>query len=146
MKATRNSRRSAKRLRRSMSPPEALLWKFLQGSPGGVRFRRQYAIGPYVADFYGSSAKLVIEIDGQVHNFQSQVEHDLRRDEAIKELGVQVCRIAAADVMKNATSVASAIVETCLASGPLHHPSDGPPPHRFATGRNTRDDGLGSPG
>ena len=129
MKATRNSMRSAKRLRRSMSPPEALLWQFLRRSPAGIKFRRQYAIGPYVADFYCPSTRLVIEIDGQIHNFQSQAEHDLRRDEAIKEFGVQVHRIAAADVMRNAASVAGAIFETCLARR-LHHPAlpDGPPP------------------
>ena len=118
-----------------MSPPEAILWQFLRRSPAGIKFRRQYAIGPYVGDFYCLSAKLVIEIDGQIHNFEPQAEHDLRRDEVIKEFGVQVHRIAAADVMKNAASVAGAIVETCLAR-PLHHSlsASGPPPHPRAAG------------
>lgn len=131
MRATRNSMRSAKRLRRQLTPPEALLWKLLQGSPCGLRFRRQYAIGPYVADFYCAKAKLVIEIDGQIHNLQPQAEHDLRRDDAIREFGVQVYRIAASDVMRDSQSVAGAIIDTCLGGRPLHHspPASGPPPH-----------------
>ena len=115
MKANRNSMRSAKRLRRSMSPPEALLWQFLRRSPAGVKFRRQYAIGPYVADFYCPSAKLVIEIDGEVHNFGRQARHDLLRDELIASFGVRIERIAAREVMNDATAVAASIVETCLA-------------------------------
>ena len=137
MRATQNSMRSARRLRRSMSPPEALLWQLLRRSPAGVKFRRQYAIGPYVADFYCPAAKLVVEIDGQVHNFERQADHDARRDELIASYGVRVERIAAADVMRDAAAVASAIVDTCLA-GPLHHSAlpSGPPPHCSATGRS----------
>lgn len=116
MRATGNSMRLAKRLRRSMSPPEALLWQFLRRSPAGIKFRRQYAIGPYVADFYCPNARLVIEIDGQVHNFERQATHDLERDRLINKLGVRIERIAAADVMRDATAVAEANVDTCLAA------------------------------
>ena len=137
MKATGNSMRSAKRLRRTMSPPEALLWQFLRRSPAGIKFRRQYAIGPYVADFYCPSAKQVIEIDGAIHDFESQAEHDAQRDELIGKFGVRIYRIAASDVMRDAASVASAIVDSCSA-GPLHHSAapSGSLPHRFATGRS----------
>ena len=121
MRATQNSMRSARRLRRSMSPPEVLLWQILRRSPAGIKFRRQYAIGPYVADFYCPSARLAIEIDGSIHNFEQQAEHDVRRDELIGKFGVRVSRIAASDVLRDAASVASAIVDLCSA-GPLHHP------------------------
>lgn len=125
MKATQNSMRSAKRLRRRMSPPEALLWQLLRRSPAGIRFRRQYAIGPYVADFYCPSAKVVIEVDGGIHNFEPQANHDLRRDEAIKKFGLQVHRIAASAVMKDATAMANAILEICAAARPLRETSSG---------------------
>jgi very-short-patch-repair endonuclease len=130
--------KAARRLRRQMTSPEALLWQLLRRSPSGIKFRRQYAIGPYVADFYCPSAKLVIEIDGQIHNFQPQARRDLLRDDAVREFGVRVYRIAASDVMRDASSVASAIIEACLGAGPLHHPAapDGPPPHGFAAGRS----------
>ena len=80
MKATANAMKASKRLRRNMTPPEALLWQLLRRSPAGIRFRRQYAIGPYVADFYCPAVKLVIEIDGQVHGVERQAQHDARRD------------------------------------------------------------------
>jgi very-short-patch-repair endonuclease len=130
--------RNARRLRRQLTPPEALLWKLLQGAPAGVKFRRQYAIGPYVADFYCPAAKLIIEVDGQVHNEEEQAAHDAKRDELIVSFGVRIERVSASEVMRDARAVASAIVDTCLAARPLHHsPSaNGPPPHGFAAGRS----------
>ena len=119
-----------------MTPPEAMLWQLLRRSPASVRFRRQYAIGPYVADFYCPAAKLVIEIDGQVHGIDHQARHDTRRDELIRSFGVQVLRVPASEVMRDAYSVAQSIIEAC--TGPLHHSptASGPPPHRFAAGRS----------
>ena len=114
MKATASSMRTSKRLRRRMTPPEALLWQLLRRSPAGIRFRRQYAIGPYVADFYCPSAKLVIEIDGAIHDFEPQADHDARRDELIRSYRVRIVRIPAADVMRSATSVAATIIDTCM--------------------------------
>ena len=136
MKATRNSMKASNRLRRKLTPPEALLWKLLQGSPAGVKFRRQYAIGPYVADFYCPSAKLVIEIDGQIHNFEGRADRDVLRDEVIRGFGVRVERIAAGEVMRNATAVAQSIIELCLAGPGPSTAFGGPPPHSFGTGRS----------
>ena len=111
MRATRGSMQSAKRQRRKMSPPEMKLWALLRRSPGGVSFRRQHPIGPYVADFYCPAAKLVIEIDGHIHDFM--VEHDGRRDEYMRSLGLNIVRIAAVEVMADALSVARGLVELC---------------------------------
>ena len=66
MRATRKSMRNAKQQRRNMSLPEVKLWALLRRSPGGVGFRRQHPVGPYVADCYCHAAKLVIEIDGLI--------------------------------------------------------------------------------
>ena len=111
MRATRQSMQNAKRQRRNMSPPEVKLWALLRRSPGGVSFRRQHPIGPYVADFYCAAVKLVIELDGQIHNFT--VEHDEARDQYIRGLGLGVVRIPAADVMADAASVADGLVRLC---------------------------------
>ena len=125
MKATANSMRASRRLRRTMTKPEAVLWRLLRGSPNGIRFRRQYAIGPYVADFYCPAARLVIEIDGQIHDFAEQARLDVTRDETIAAFGVRVQRIAARDVLADAPGIAAALVELCR---PLHQPAAGPPP------------------
>ena len=117
MKATANAMRSAKALRRSMSKPEAILWRLLRGSPGGVRFRRQHPLGPYVADFYCPAAKLVIEVDGQVHEHGDRPELDEVRDAYIAELGLRVMRIAARDVLASPEAIADGLVRLC-AAGP----------------------------
>jgi len=111
MRATGRSMQAAREQRRAMSPPELKLWTLLRRSPGGVRFRRQHAVGPYVADFYCPAAKLVIEIDGQIHDFT--VTRDKRRDEYMRSLGLSVLRIPAVEVMADARSVADALIEIC---------------------------------
>ena len=65
MKSFSHTHKRAKDLRRSMSPPEVLLWTRLRVLRGdGPTFRRRHPIGPYIADFYCAAAKLVIEVDG----------------------------------------------------------------------------------
>ena len=110
-----------------MSLPEALLWQRLRGSPSGVAFRKQHPIDPYVADFYCSRSKLVIEIDGQAHDRGDRPRRDERRDAFLQERGYRVLRIAADEVLKDPDGVASSIV-AFAAANPLHQPSAGPPP------------------
>ena len=94
-----------------MSPPEVKLRALLRRSRGGVRFRRQHPIGPYVADFYCPAAKLVIEVDGMIHDFT--LGPDASRDEYMRALGLTVLRIPAADIMADALSVADGLVRLC---------------------------------
>ena len=94
-----------------MTPPEVKLWALLRRSPCGVGFRRQHPVGPYVADFYCPAAKLVIEIDGMIHDFT--VERDLARDEYMRGLGLAILRIPAGEVMRDALSVADGLVRLC---------------------------------
>ncbi len=96
-----------------MSPPEVKLWARLRRSPAGIRFRRQHAIGPYVADFYCPAAKLVIEIDGAVHDFAAAVAHDDTRDVVMRALGLEVIRIRAVDVFADPMAVAEGLIAMC---------------------------------
>ena len=119
----------ARKLRREMSYPEVLLWQRLRGSPRGIRFRRQHPIGQdYVADFYCSAARLVVEVDGEIHSTAPARQRDQTRDAFIQDHGLKVIRVAARDVLANADRAADAIVS--LAATPLHHRAsrDGPPP------------------
>jgi very-short-patch-repair endonuclease len=108
MRATRKSMRNATLQRRNMSPPEVRLWALLRRSPEGVGFRRQHPIGPYVADFYCAAAKLIIEVDGQSHDFTAQ--RDDARDAYMRDLGLRVLRIPASDIMRDAISVADGVI------------------------------------
>jgi very-short-patch-repair endonuclease len=56
-------------------------------------------IGPYILDFYCSSARLAVEIDGMGHNVEERVRRDDRRQAWLAEQGVKVLRIAAPDVL-----------------------------------------------
>ncbi len=118
---------AARKLRRRMSPPEVLLWDQLRGSRLGFKVRRQHPIGPYVADFFVRNANLVIEVDGNAHDFGDRPERDEVRNRYMEEHGYRVIRILASDVMRNLDGALKFIAEQV--TNPLHHPSDGPPPH-----------------
>jgi very-short-patch-repair endonuclease len=115
----------ARRLRREMTLPEVLLWQRLKGAKSGAKFRRQHPIGPYVADFYCSEARLVVEVDGQVHE-GARAKSDLARQRFLEENGYQVVRVPAADISGNPDAVAASIA--AFAARPLHQPPAGPPP------------------
>ena len=94
----------ARRLRRDSTPPELILWKHLRNRElGGLKFRRQVAMGPYVADFYCAEAGLVVEVDGRGH--EQRAERDSARDEWVRSRGLRVVRVSAADVSSDLDAV-----------------------------------------
>jgi very-short-patch-repair endonuclease len=103
----------AREQRRSPSLPETLLWRELRTRPHGLKFRRQHPLGPYVADFYCASAKLIIEVDGESHRMGGRPHRDENRDLWLREQGLRVVRFAASDVMNDLQSVVTAIVFAC---------------------------------
>ena len=119
MRSSSHTHKRAKNLRSAMRPPEVLLWSRLRLSRGeGPAFRRQHPIGPYIADFYCASAKLVIEVDGAGHTGDAQIAHDERRDVYMQQLGYRILRIPAGDVMRDVDETAQGIVEAALAPPP----------------------------
>jgi len=111
-----------------MSLPEVLLWQRLRGAPEGVAFRKQHPIDPYVADFYCSRARLVIEVDGEAHSLSDRHRRDEVRTAFLHERGYHVLRVAAEEVLIDPDGVAASIV--AYAADPLHHRAarGGPPP------------------
>jgi biotin synthase len=118
---------AARKDRRSGNPAEVRLWQALRSRPGGFKFRRQHPIGPYRLDFACLSQRLVIEVDGSIHDTADQITHDGHRDREMAERGFRTVRFAARDVFSNLDGVVTAIVAAC-GEGPLHQPSAGPPP------------------
>ena len=93
---------AARRLRRPVTPTEALLWEYLRDRKfHGLKFRRQHPIGPYVADFFCSELQLILEIDGAVHNNPEQQTRDREREFFLQELGLKVVRISNSHVQSN---------------------------------------------
>ena len=114
--------------RRDMTLPEVILWQWMRSRPEALRFRHQHPLGPFSLDFYCPSARLAIEVDGEVHNRGDQPERDAKRDAWVASRGVRTLRIAAADVLTDLDAVTRLIVAEC-GIFPLHQPSAGPPPH-----------------
>ncbi len=106
----------ARRLRKTMTPPEVLLWLKLRAfRPDGPRFRRQHPFGPYVLDFYCPAIRLAVEVDGYVHGTGDVPERDERRDAWLAEKGVRVLRISASDVTADPDEEADMIWRTATA-------------------------------
>ncbi|WP_375390867.1 endonuclease domain-containing protein [uncultured Sphingomonas sp.] len=128
---------TARKLRRKMSYPEGLPWQHLRGAPMGIRFRRQHPIGlDYVADFYCAAVKLVIEVDGQIHDQPEVVVRDATRDAFIALRGLKIIRLLATEILGDADQGAAAVV--ALASTPLPHRAKrrrGPPPQQAGEDR-----------
>src|SRR5882724_9245120 len=103
-------RARAKQLRRAMTRAETLLWRHLKANRfAGLSFRRQSPMGNYIADFVAHSCKLVVEIDGESHDFEERIRHDVRRDKWFASRGYRVLRFANDDVMRNLEGVVIAI-------------------------------------
>jgi very-short-patch-repair endonuclease len=98
----------AAELRQEMTLPEQKLWTVLRAHRlDGVSFRRQHAIGPYVADFCCPRQKLVIELDGCAH--QARQKEDAERTQTLEALGYRVLRFWNSRVMDDLPGVLSAI-------------------------------------
>ncbi len=100
-RSSERTRSAAATMRRSMTDPERRLWRGLRdGVPiHGSRFRRQFTIGPYIADFRRLGARLVVEVDGEQHAFEANAAHDARRDDFLRSQGFRVLRFSNRSVM-----------------------------------------------
>lgn len=102
------TRTHAKTLRNNQTKPEWILWLMLRGHQMGAKFRRQQPIGPYIADFYSASLKLVIEADGGQHTS----EKDAQRNTYMRDNGLTVLRFWNDDILQNEQGVYLTILET----------------------------------
>jgi very-short-patch-repair endonuclease len=102
----------AKDLRQQMTPAEVMLWQRLRAHRlGGLKFRRQHPLGPFIADFYCAEYRLVVEIDGGIH--AKQAEHDQARTEQFEVYGYRVIRFKNTEVEQDIEKVLEKIVEAC---------------------------------
>ena len=96
-------------LRSDGTPAEAALWRALQRRQlGGLRFRRQFGIGPYITDFFCPEARLAVELDGAVH--VAQRDYDDARTRNLAVAGVRVIRFENRDVFEQLEVVLAAIL------------------------------------
>jgi very-short-patch-repair endonuclease len=100
-----------RKLRKTQTEAEELLWKRLRRKRlKGLKFRRQHPLGRYIADFYCPEARLVIELDGDVHELEDQNEYDGLRREIIEVHGIRVLRIKNEEVERTIEKVLQRIL------------------------------------
>jgi very-short-patch-repair endonuclease len=104
--------REARRLRREMTDSERLLWARLRRNQiNGLHFRRQHVISGFIVDFYCIKAKLAMEVDGGIHNLQSQ--QDTIRDDILNSHGIRVKRATNDRVVSSINDVILEISKIC---------------------------------
>ena len=90
----------AEELRQDMTEAELVLWnKLRQNKLSGYRFKAQHPIKSFITDFYCHKAKLVIEIDGVIHNTKERKEYDMNRSYEFEQLGLTVLRFTNNEVI-----------------------------------------------
>jgi very-short-patch-repair endonuclease len=114
----------AKQLRRTMTRAETLLWRYIKANRiDGLGFRRQVPLQNYIADFVCFAAKVVIELDGESHDFVERQNADRDRDAFFAEQGFQVLRFTNEQVMSNLEDVVEAIRQAIAYRAPGLPPS-----------------------
>ena len=98
----------AKILRNNMTSFEEILWDRLKGKQvSGLRFRRQHPIDIFIADFYCHAARLVVEIDGEIHCMSN--EYDEGRTAEMEKYDIKVIRFSNEEVQNELDAVVGKI-------------------------------------
>ena len=106
---------NAKRLRNTLTDAEALLWNHINGKQLGFKFRRQHPISNYIADFYCHEAKVVVELDGSIHNLPEILQNDIERQKHLEALGLTIIRFTNSELYNNTNKVLEEIRNTIQA-------------------------------
>lgn len=100
--------RLAREFRREPTRAEDTAWQMLRNrGVAGLKFRRQHAIDRFIVDFYCRELELVVEIDGEVHQYTRA--EDALRQEFLESLGLAVLRFTNEEVLGNPAQLGAAI-------------------------------------
>jgi very-short-patch-repair endonuclease len=114
--ARKASVKQARSLRQTASSPERYLWRLLRGRGlEELKFRRQFPIGPYVADFVCLRHRLIVEVDGPFHD----PERDARRDAWLAAQGFRTLRFSTHEVVSKEERVLGRILAAVGRPGPI---------------------------
>jgi very-short-patch-repair endonuclease len=103
----------AHKLRKMPTPSEKKLWAHLRDNKiKGIKFRRQQVIEGFIVDFFCHQAKLVVEVDGGIHENDGQKIYDEHRRCVFKARGLLEIRLGNDEIMNNIKNVINAIEQT----------------------------------
>ena len=130
-------RNRAKQLRQTMTRAETLLWRYLKADRiDRLSFRRQAPFRNYIADFACLSVKLIVEIDGESHDFEERQKADKHRDAFFESEGFHVLRFTNVQVMSNLEGVVE-VIRRAASSRAGDVPPSPPLPHKGGGSSNT---------
>src|SRR5689334_377387 len=102
----------ARQFRKEPTRGEAILWESLRARRlDGVKFRRQQPLGAFVVDFFCAECRLIVEVDGSIHDVEAQAEADRQRQEILECLGLRFCRVRTELVEKDLSAALKTIRE-----------------------------------
>ena len=114
----------ARDFRKTPTRSEDILWQALRGRKlDGRKFRRQQPIGNFIVDFFCASERLIVEVDGGIHNTQQEL--DRQRQELLESLGLRFVRVSSEMVENNLPAALNAIQAGFLALSPNPSPTLG---------------------
>ncbi|MBC7258019.1 MAG: DUF559 domain-containing protein, partial [Chloroflexi bacterium] len=117
----------AQEMRKNPTPAEEALWQRLREGQLGVKFRRQHCIDRFIVDFYAREPRLVVEVDGAIH--ETQEEHDAARQAVLESLGYRVLRFTNEQVLNDLERVIGEIHSAIRTLPPVPSPLAGLEPH-----------------
>jgi len=101
-----------RQLRHDQTNAEKLLWYSLRNRRlFGLKFRRQYPVGPYILDFYCHKYKLCVELDGGQHYESAGIQHDVQRQAFLTSQNIHTLRFSNNDVLQNLEGILWQITE-----------------------------------
>ena len=113
---TRN-RLFAREMRHAPVNVEELFWSYVRNRQlGGYKFKRQYLVGPYIADFVCLEKRLIVELDGPHH--EAQAGYDAGRDAFLREQGFRVMRFTNDETAGDLADVLAIVLQALRAPSP----------------------------
>jgi very-short-patch-repair endonuclease len=108
--ATPDIFKKAKELRRYETDAEKRLWaKLCRNQMSGLKFRRQHPINRFIVDFYCVKIKLVIEVDGNLHEIPENKVYDIGRSQILNDFGITVIRFSNKQIITDIESTINEI-------------------------------------
>ena len=103
---------NARELRNKLTPAEQTFWLRLKEQFPEYKFRRQHPISIYIADFYCHKLKLVIEIDGSIHDSEEAKLNDEKRERDLKNLDLTIIRFTNEQIKNEVERVIETVSST----------------------------------
>ncbi len=126
---------NVKENRKNPTETEDKLWQEIRNEKLGVKFRRQHAISRFIVDFICIEKKLVVEVDGPIH--ENQKRADLEREKIIEDEGFRIIRFTNNQVLSSLSDVLQKIKQVLTSPSPVERGSGGEVIRVFTTRPDT---------